>query len=165
MGANKTMPDQYQLRFPPGLRDRLKRVASLNSRSLNAEIIARLEGALARENDGSFRINLPNDLLKRILHDANDSELDPNLLIINALETAFPAEIPTFGELVDRLQNAVDAAGEDASEEDLAYLTSARMLIAKDPGTASERFRVDLHDTRNVFQRRPWADGEKEKKK
>lgn len=35
--------DQFPLRFPDGMRDELKKAAKENNRSLNAEIIARLE--------------------------------------------------------------------------------------------------------------------------
>ena len=35
--------DQYMLRFPEGLRDRIKTAADLNGRSMNSEIVARLE--------------------------------------------------------------------------------------------------------------------------
>ena len=42
MTVNRSKPDQYQLRFPPGLRDKLKVAADRNSRSMNAEIVARL---------------------------------------------------------------------------------------------------------------------------
>lgn len=35
--------DQFNLRFPNGLRDRIKDAAAANSRSMNAEIIATLE--------------------------------------------------------------------------------------------------------------------------
>lgn len=38
--------DKYVVRFPDGLRDRLKQEASANNRSLNAEIIARLVTSL-----------------------------------------------------------------------------------------------------------------------
>lgn len=41
--------DQYIVRFPDGMRDRLKLEAEANGRSLNAEIISRLEGSF--END------------------------------------------------------------------------------------------------------------------
>lgn len=36
--------DQYIVRFPDGMRDRLKKAAAENKRSLNAEIVARLDG-------------------------------------------------------------------------------------------------------------------------
>lgn len=38
--------DQYMLRLPDGMRERLKALAEGNKRSLNAEIIARLEESL-----------------------------------------------------------------------------------------------------------------------
>ncbi|TAV08390.1 Arc family DNA-binding protein [Rhizobium ruizarguesonis] len=45
MTVNRTNPDQYQLRFPAGLRDRVKAIADHNGRSMNAEIIAMIESA------------------------------------------------------------------------------------------------------------------------
>ena len=38
--------EQYIVRFPAGMRDRLKDIAASNNRSLNAEIISRLERSL-----------------------------------------------------------------------------------------------------------------------
>ena len=38
------------LRFPDGMRDRLKRLAAENNRSLNAEIISRLEETLKMDD-------------------------------------------------------------------------------------------------------------------
>ncbi|MBP1859789.1 Arc family DNA-binding protein [Rhizobium herbae] len=38
--------DQFMLRFPDDMRDRVKRFAEKNGRSMNAEIIARLERSL-----------------------------------------------------------------------------------------------------------------------
>lgn len=43
--------DQYIVRFPDGMRDRLKDIAAANNRSLNAEIIARLERSFAESAD------------------------------------------------------------------------------------------------------------------
>lgn len=40
--------DQFNLRFPDGMRDRLKEEAAMNGRSLNAEIIARLQSTLEK---------------------------------------------------------------------------------------------------------------------
>lgn len=42
--------DQYIVRFPDGMRDRLKAEAAANKRSLNAEIISRLENTLHRDD-------------------------------------------------------------------------------------------------------------------
>lgn len=43
--------DQYIVRFPDGMRDQLKEAAKENNRSLNAEIIARLELASSFEKE------------------------------------------------------------------------------------------------------------------
>lgn len=43
---NRTLQDKFMLRMPDGMRDRLKDEAAANNRSLNAEIIARLERTL-----------------------------------------------------------------------------------------------------------------------
>lgn len=37
--------DRLMVRFPPGMRDRLKKLAEANRRSMNAEIVARLESS------------------------------------------------------------------------------------------------------------------------
>ncbi|WP_319568277.1 Arc family DNA-binding protein [Cohaesibacter marisflavi] len=44
--------EQYIVRFPDGMRDRIKDAAKQNGRSMNAEIIHRLEGSLAIEYPG-----------------------------------------------------------------------------------------------------------------
>lgn len=41
--------DQYMLRFPDGMRDRLKETAKENGRSLNAEIVERLNETLVHD--------------------------------------------------------------------------------------------------------------------
>lgn len=46
MGVNRTGVDQFQLRLPAGLRDRIKEKADANGRSANAEIVAAIEAAL-----------------------------------------------------------------------------------------------------------------------
>ena len=42
----RTFEDQYTLRLPRGLRDRIKEEATRNRRSMNAEIIFHLEKAV-----------------------------------------------------------------------------------------------------------------------
>lgn len=50
--AKKAFPsdklDQYIVRFPDGMRDRLKDEAAKNNRSLNAEIVARLDASFEK---------------------------------------------------------------------------------------------------------------------
>ncbi len=42
MGVNRSNTDQYQLRLPPGLRERIKAAADTNKTSMNTEIVERL---------------------------------------------------------------------------------------------------------------------------
>jgi hypothetical protein len=48
MAEKRTKSDGFMLRFPDGMRDRLKKEADGNNRSMNAEIIERLEESLTR---------------------------------------------------------------------------------------------------------------------
>lgn len=44
--------DQFKVRFPDGLRDSLKSAAIGNKRSVNAEVVARLEASFTVEGSG-----------------------------------------------------------------------------------------------------------------
>ncbi len=73
--VKRSNPDQYQLRFPPGMRERLKAVADSNSRSLNAEIIARLQSIFDAEDSSitsddllSSSIRQNETLIKEVKH-------------------------------------------------------------------------------------------------
>ena len=60
--------DKYIVRFPDGMRDRLKEQAKASNRTLNAEIIARLQQTF----DGTFR---PNAVSKTTYEEATPEEL------------------------------------------------------------------------------------------
>ncbi|MBR9765920.1 MAG: Arc family DNA-binding protein [Rhodobacteraceae bacterium] len=46
MSQNRTLKDQFMLRFPDGMREALKIEAARNHRSLNSEILHRLESTM-----------------------------------------------------------------------------------------------------------------------
>lgn len=50
MDTKRSKADGFMLRFPEGLRERIKVAAEANSRSMNSEIIARLEDTLITES-------------------------------------------------------------------------------------------------------------------
>lgn len=52
--------DKFMLRLPDGMRDRIKRAADSNNRSMNAEIVATLEDKYPPPTPG------PDDLLDRL---------------------------------------------------------------------------------------------------
>lgn len=46
--------DQFPLRLPDGMRDRIREAAEANGRSMNAEIVARLEESFLQEQYGRY---------------------------------------------------------------------------------------------------------------
>lgn len=58
--------DRFIVRFPDGMRDRLKQAAADNNRSMNAEIIARLESSF---KEGMFKDEIENNPVIRELAD------------------------------------------------------------------------------------------------
>lgn len=49
--------DKYVVRFPDGMRDRIKAAAEANNRSMNAEIVNRLEASLDAELPKAQHVN------------------------------------------------------------------------------------------------------------
>lgn len=70
--------DQFPLRLPDGMRDRIKERAEANGRSMNAEIVSLLEGALAPAEtigealSGKYNIpaDTPDEAIDRAIHNA-----------------------------------------------------------------------------------------------
>jgi plasmid stability protein len=91
MTTNRSKPDQYQLRFPPGLRDRLKDEADRRGRSMNAEIIERLEQSLR----GWPKVTIPEQLFERVKRARNyqrdEIEQQINKSAIALIEKSLPS--------------------------------------------------------------------------
>ncbi|MCI5073962.1 Arc family DNA-binding protein [Oricola sp.] len=91
----------FGLRMQPGLKEQVAESARRNNRSMNAEIVARLQNSgLDRSDDGSFRIWLPPELLARVLDEASRRETDPNDIFHEVIEKAFPPPPTLEGELI-----------------------------------------------------------------
>jgi len=64
--------DQFNLRFPDGMRDELKELAAKNGRSLNAEIIVRLKESIDLDGPAGFGpksgypVYMPDDLTEKV---------------------------------------------------------------------------------------------------
>lgn len=86
MSQKRSKPDQYQLRFPPGLRERIKAEADANNRSMNAEIIARLEESLS----GRF--------------ESLDSEYQTNTRRLASMERSLSRLLKQVSDLRDRTE-------------------------------------------------------------
>lgn len=78
--------DQYMLRFPEGMRDGLKAAANEHKRSLNAEIIRRLEAYAAHQTLSEFeevrseRLEAELAEAKRALRDQATASVEKNLV-------------------------------------------------------------------------------------
>lgn len=83
--------DQFNVRFPAGVRDRIAATAKENGRSMNAEIVARLERSFAEDgNLKSGALDLNGLLSAGMLLAAEENKDDPatQALIARAKEAA-----------------------------------------------------------------------------
>jgi len=56
---NRSLTDKFMLRLPDGMRERIKASADANNRSMNAEIVSRLDDSLdAHEHVASISLNI-----------------------------------------------------------------------------------------------------------
>jgi predicted DNA-binding protein len=69
----RTLKDQFMLRLPDGMRDRIKAVAEQSGRSMNAEIVKTLDVAYPEPKDTMYLVL---DDIRRVLEDY-EKETDP----------------------------------------------------------------------------------------
>ena len=81
--------DQNMVRFPDGMRDQLKLAAETNKRSMNAEIVARLELSLALPP-----MDLPADLIERMRRTDPQLRQGRGRLLAQEIADMFPAPLP-----------------------------------------------------------------------
>lgn len=86
--VNRAWKDQYMLRFPDGMRDRIKQSAEVTGRSMNAEIVQRLKWSFEEAEDEALRIALPSETLNALMTDAalngvQDEELAAEIIKAN----------------------------------------------------------------------------------
>ena len=65
---NRTLQDKFMLRLPDGMRERIREAAEQNKRSMNAEIIARLEASFSPATDQGG-ITVPRHEWLKMLHE------------------------------------------------------------------------------------------------
>lgn len=66
MTAPSKQLDQFVLRLPQGMRDRIKILADSNGRSMNAEIVARLEKSIESDSALLHALDMITDLCGRV---------------------------------------------------------------------------------------------------
>ena len=60
--------DKFMVRMPDGMRDEIAKAAKANNRSMNAEIVARLEYSFKNNQDQDKMANLSNSDLVKIIN-------------------------------------------------------------------------------------------------
>lgn len=76
--------DQYMVRFPDGLRDRIKNVAAANNRSMNAEIVATLEEQYpAPQVEAQFSLEDMDEMFGNLAKISNEVDRDRKIKELN----------------------------------------------------------------------------------
>lgn len=113
MATKKPYPsdklDQYIVRFPDGMRDRLKEAAAENKRSLNAEIIARLEASFDPASEVEFKeYKRRTEMVMRFVNEMAD-EIDRRGIDVPTIRRRFDDYNPS--EARKKAQAEAEAAG------------------------------------------------------
>ncbi|AVR88999.1 Arc family DNA-binding protein [Thauera aromatica] len=114
--------DQFVVRFPDGMRDRLKEAAHANGRSMNAEIVARLQASFEQPAPANIR------LIDRISDSPSIvDEIAAKLAQMTPEQLARP-----LADILEDLRHTQEALAESAAAADRA-LTLVRHELP--PGT------------------------------
>ncbi|NTI79168.1 Arc family DNA-binding protein [Rhizobium rhizogenes] len=81
--------DKLLVRFPEGMRDRIKESADLLGRSMNAEIIQRLKRSLEESRDDRVKLDLPGDVWNALMADAAIHGLQMDERAVEILTNAY----------------------------------------------------------------------------
>ena len=128
---NPQTEDKYIVRFPDGMRDKLKAEAKANNRTLNAEIVARL----AQKPDDGLDVLLLNarvaqleTQLKIVQAGLNISRLAAQLLL---LESPAIDGLKSYHALTRSIEAAMEGAPESEPEMFEERLAAAKSAIEK----------------------------------
>jgi hypothetical protein len=80
--------DQYMVRFPEGMRDRIKVAAEVSGRSMNSEIVQRLAWSFETAAE-TLRLDMPGDLWNALMADAAMNDLQMDERAIQLLRAAY----------------------------------------------------------------------------
>lgn len=83
---NRTLTEQFMLRLPDGMRDRIKAAAEANGRSMNSEIVATLEEKYPSRSADEMFFAAVHDLqgaITRLAHDPGNEEAKRHLKSLN----------------------------------------------------------------------------------
>jgi len=123
MSERRSNPDQFQLRLPPGLRDRIKAHATKNGRTTNAEIVQILEEKFPE----------PLDLAQRLDHIVNlFSALRKVAGHEDAINSLTELLLDTIEGIASGRVGSVDIDTQNRVKEHLDHWYSEVQAVAKD---------------------------------
>lgn len=102
---NRSFQDKFMLRFPEGMRDRVRTSAEVSGRSMNAEIVQRLKQSFVEDESDALKLNLPYDLWNSLMTDAAVNEMGMDDRAIQILYASYDenAEYSTSLAKVEKL--------------------------------------------------------------
>lgn len=134
--------DQYIVRFPDGMRDRLKAEAELRKRSLNAEIVSRLDKSLGRGSRPTIAIRTTDVFGNKGFVKLRDGRVShvgadgtawamSNFFRDRAVEFELAAEDAETAEELLAIANAHFKAGTSKQRVDLIEVARAREVVLR----------------------------------
>ncbi|KQR77790.1 Arc family DNA-binding protein [Rhizobium sp. Leaf341] len=106
--------DKVVVRLPDGMRDRLKSSAELFGRSMNSEIVKRLDRSFEDERLDSLKLDLPMDLWNVLMVDAHMHDQTMDARVADLLRGFFGKDNAASGQ--SDYANALDKIAETVSE-------------------------------------------------
>lgn len=94
--APKQTDPQFKLRLTPEIKEAIEKAAAANERSMNAEIVHRLQSSLPKGEDHKFVIDLEKNLAKQLLATAALHDTPPDRLIAGIIEDHFRGKTDDF---------------------------------------------------------------------
>lgn len=126
-----TLADKVLVRMPDGMRDQLKDAAKANNRTMNAEIVARLERSTGDDLDiplRDARLAQLNMQLKIVQAGLRLSQLASQFLL---LESPAVGESKSYDTLIRAIAAAMEGAPEQEAESYEDRLSAAKSAIEK----------------------------------
>jgi hypothetical protein len=127
---------QMKIRLPADLKDRIEEMSKQAGRSMNAEIVARLEASFARRGGGPAGLwQCFFDLVR----------------LQSQMETSYDIETSYLKEVSDLLRRRADIAGTEGSEAEIATLDE-RTHMAQSLAARFEEDRANLYRRRESLE-------------
>ncbi|WP_230057969.1 Arc family DNA-binding protein [Agrobacterium fabrum] len=98
---NPQSQDKYIVRMPDGMREELKNAATESGRSLNAEIVHRLQSLLPNGDDTKIVVDLEKNLGKQLLATAALHGTKPEKLLAGIVEDHFRGKSDNYSYTIE----------------------------------------------------------------